>query len=70
MEQNAEAMRKEQLYKSVDHLTAENQRHFLNVLEALVFAQFEQNIRKIDEPLPPLPERGAGSAERIPVCTA
>ena len=38
MEQNAEAMRKEQLYKSVDHLTAENQRHFLNVLEALVFA--------------------------------
>jgi hypothetical protein len=40
---------KERLRETIDTLTEENQRHVLGVLEALRFAQSEQNNRKEGE---------------------
>jgi hypothetical protein len=46
MKKNTEKADKEKLSKSVDELTEENQRHFLGVLEALAFAQSDQDKSK------------------------
>ena len=46
---------KERLSEAVDKLTDENQRYFLGVVEALTFAQNEQNKTRTEKDLPACP---------------
>jgi hypothetical protein len=57
MKKDTNRTSKERLNKAVDTLTEENQRHFLGILEALVFAQSEQDKGKEekDKELPVYP---------------
>ncbi|MDR2095318.1 MAG: hypothetical protein LBP76_07345 [Treponema sp.] len=43
MKKDTDDKKNNRLYESVDQLTEENQRYFLGVLQALAFAQSEQD---------------------------
>jgi hypothetical protein len=55
MKKDTSKMSKERLNEAIGELTEENQRYFLGVLEALVFAQAEKEKEEEDKKVPVYP---------------